>query len=417
MQKVRLGAQRRRWSSFGILVAVLLLAACAGPGATPTPEAAATPAVTVIPSATAAASPTAAATAIAEPSTGVAAAAVPAQPVNPETGAFRYTGQIVARAEVNVVAEVAGDVLEVAVEVGDRVSAGDLLVRLDSIRLEAQQAQALAALQGAQAQLELLTTPPDEADINAAQAAVAAAAAAYQQATKGASDEDLRLAEAQLRSAQAAVTAAQAAYNQVKGDQYIASRPETLQLEQAKLQVQAAQARYDQVVKGATPDVIAGAYAQLAQARARLINLQAGPPADQIEAVEAQVRQAEAALYLAQLQVSKATVRAPVDGVVVRVPTAAGATANSGSLLAVLMTGGVEVTIPVEETRLPDLRVGQPATIRVDAYPDRVFAGEVAILAPRVNPATRTIQVTIRPTEEAPDLLPGMFATVELNFD
>jgi HlyD family secretion protein len=336
--------------------------------------------------------------------------------VNPETGAFRYTGQIVARAEVNVVAEVGGDVLEVAVDVGDRVAAGDLLVRLDSIRLEAQQAQALAALQGAQAQLELLTTPADEADINAAQAAVSAAAA-YQEATSGASDEDLRFAEAQLRSAQAAVTSAQAAYNRVKGDQNIATRPETLQLEQAKLQVQAAQARYDQVAKGATPDIIAGAYAQLAQARARLINLQAGPAAEQVEAVQAQVRQAEAALYLAQLQVSKAEVRALVDGIVARVPTSAGATAGSGSLLVVLLTGGVEVTIPVEETRLPDLQVGQAATIRVDAYPDRVYAGEVAVLAPRVDPATRTLQVTIRPTEEAAGLSPGMFATVELTFE
>jgi HlyD family secretion protein len=417
MQKVRLGGQRRRWSRLAIFIVALLLVACSGPAATPTPapEIPATPVATA--AATAASRPTAEVTVAAEESTGAAVKSMPAQPVNPETGAFRYTGQIVARAEVNVVAEVGGDVLEVAVDVGDRVAAGDLLVRLDSIRLEAQQAQALAALQGAQAQLELLTTPADEADINAAQAAVSAAAAAYQEATSGASDEDLRFAEAQLRSAQAAVTSAQAAYNRVKGDQNIATRPETLQLEQAKLQVQAAQARYDQVAKGATPDIIAGAYAQLAQARARLINLQAGPAAEQVEAVQAQVRQAEAALYLAQLQVSKAEVRALVDGIVARVPTSAGATAGSGSLLVVLLTGGVEVTIPVEETRLPDLQVGQAATIRVDAYPDRVYAGEVAVLAPRVDPATRTLQVTIRPTEEAAGLSPGMFATVELTFE
>jgi multidrug efflux pump subunit AcrA (membrane-fusion protein) len=50
----------------------------------------------------------------------------------------------------------------------------------------------------------------------------------------------------------------------------------------------------------------------------------------------------------------------------------------------------------------------------VDAYPERVFEGEIALIAPALDPATRTVKVTIRPTGEAADLWPGMFASVEL---
>ena len=68
----------------------------------------------------------------------------------------------------------------------------------------------------------------------------------------------------------------------------------------------------------------------------------------------------------------------------------------------------------MEEARLSQLKVGQKAVIRVNAYPDRTFDGKVAIIAPELDPSTRTVQVTIRPTGDASVLAPGMSATVEL---
>ena len=88
--------------------------------------------------------------------------------------------------------------------------------------------------------------------------------------------------------------------------------------------------------------------------------------------------------------------------------------AGPGTPLVTLLSREVKITIAVEETRLPQLQLGLPAQIRVDAYPDRLFAGEVAIIAPELDPATRTVEVTIRPNEETGLLAPGMFATVEL---
>jgi RND family efflux transporter MFP subunit len=179
--------------------------------------------------------------------------------------------------------------------------------------------------------------------------------------------------------------------------------------------LEAAQAQYDKISKGTTEDVIAGAYAQLAGARAQLQALEEGAKPAQIDAAQAQVNQAETALYLAQLQLDKTEVRAPVDGVVASVSTALGSMAGQGTPVAVLLSPDVKIIVSIEESRLQDLYVGQPATISVDAYPGREFAGEVSIIAPALDAATRTVPVTIRPREDAGVLRPGMFATVELN--
>lgn len=341
-----------------------------------------------------------------------AGAVAQAPPIRTATGS--YAGEIIIDRQVTVVSEVGGMALVVPIEVGQRVRAGDLLVRVDSSTLEAQRAQALAGLEAAQAQRELLNETANDSEIEAARAGVAAADAAYKRALEGPTPEDIIMAEAQVRQAQAAVDRAQAAYDQVAWSPIIGALPESLQLEQATLNLEAAQAQYDKVLIGSTADVIAGAYAQLAQARAQLERVEEGPVAAQIQAVEAQVRQAEAALYLAQLQLDKAAVRAPMDGIILNVNAVAGSMVAPGSPVATIISSQVKVTIRVEENRLSALQVGQPAQIRVNAYPDRVFEGQVSIIAPTLDASTRTVEVTIRPDDPDGLLAPGMFAAVEL---
>ncbi|MBK8048284.1 MAG: efflux RND transporter periplasmic adaptor subunit [Anaerolineales bacterium] len=327
----------------------------------------------------------------------------------------RYSAEIVADQQVVVAAQIGGTALEVLVDVGDEVKTGDVLARIDSTALEAQRAQAMASMEAAKSQLDLLTDPAKEQDLAAARAAVDAAGAAYVRATNGPTDEERRLALAQLKSAEAAVTVAQAGYNRVKGDPMIGMLPQSLQLQQATLGQEAAQAQYDKLMKGATADQVAGAYAQLANARAGLQRLQDGAKPAQVHAAEAQLSAAENALYLAQLQLNKATITAPMDGVVSKLQMVAGALAAPGAPVLTLLSNDVRVTIAVEETRLPQLKIGQPAIIRTEAYPGRTFAGAVAIIAPELDPTTRTVQVTIRPADNDAGLLnPGMSATAEL---
>jgi len=50
----------------------------------------------------------------------------------------------------------------------------------------------------------------------------------------------------------------------------------------------------------------------------------------------------------------------------------------------------------------------------VEAWPGQSFAGQIKTIAPALDAATRTVRVTIVPTEEETSLLPGMSATVTL---
>lgn len=325
-----------------------------------------------------------------------------------------YNGEVVAEKTVAVMAEVNGQVLNVTVNVGDRIVQGALLVKIDSTMLEAQTAQTLAVLDAAQSQLDQLLRNVDPADLAAAQAALNAANAAYNKTVTGADSEDLTIAQAQLRQAEAAVRVAQSAYNEVSWNPKIGMMPQSLQLQQATLQFEAAQAQYQKIANGAGSEAIAGAYAQVAQAQAQISRLQEGANPEQIRGVQAQVKQAEIALYMSQLQIDKSTIEAPMSGVVAQVNVTAGGMVGPGSPLIVLVSDTVEVNISVEELRLPNLAVGQGALISANAYPDRVFEGQIVRIAPLLNPQTRTVQVTIRPTEPAVELLPGMFTAVDL---
>ena len=329
-------------------------------------------------------------------------------------GSQTYNAEILADAQVPVVAEVAGQILAVNVQVGDMVHQGDVLMQIDPTLLEAQRAQAEAGLMAAQAQLDMARATPEPADLEAAEAAVKAAEAAYQRALQGATEEDRRLALIQVRQAEEAVKLAQAQYDRIAGDPFASMRPEALQLQQATFGLESAKTQYEKVLKGATPDQISGAYAQLAGAKAQLARLKKGASEEQIRAAEAQVKQAEAALYLAQTQVDKATVRAPIDGLVAQIMAPEGSMAGPGTPLLALISPDVKIVVSVEEALVPDIYIGQPATITVAAYPDRTFSGQVTAISPALDPSTRTLPVTIRPVGDATGLKPGMLATVSL---
>jgi HlyD family secretion protein len=332
-----------------------------------------------------------------------------------DTASLTYNGEIMAEDIVPVLAEVAGQIQEVTVAVGDNVNKGELLVRIDSTVAEAQRAQVQAALELAESQLELAKVQPKQTDLDAAQAAVSAARAAYNRSLQGATEEEKRMALAQLRQAEAAVAVYQGQYDRIAGNPYSAMMEESLMLQQATLAKEAAQAQYDKVLKGATADQIAAAYAALTGAEAQLARLQRGAEPAQIKAAEAGVKQAEAAVYLAQLQLDKTGVVAPADGFIYTLDAVEGGMAGPGTPLAVVFSHDAKIVIKVEETRFEDVAVDQPVTIRVDAYPDRSFAGQITAIAPTFDYATRTVEVTVQPTgDDAADLRLGMFATVRM---
>ena len=107
------------------------------------------------------------------------------------------------------------------------------------------------------------------------------------------------------------------------------------------------------------------------------------------------------------------TFTAPVSGVVVEKNVLEGARVGPGEnlyLIADLSTVWVEAR--VFEMDLASIRVGQPATITLQAYPGERFSGEVGFIYPYLDPMTRTVKVRLEVPNPAGRLKPGMFATV-----
>jgi membrane fusion protein (multidrug efflux system) len=60
------------------------------------------------------------------------------------------------------------------------------------------------------------------------------------------------------------------------------------------------------------------------------------------------------------------------------------------------------------------MKINQSVTVRVDAYPDRTFAGEISAINPKVDASSRNVQIRATLKNADRRLLPGMYATVEI---
>jgi len=104
-----------------------------------------------------------------------------------------------------------------------------------------------------------------------------------------------------------------------------------------------------------------------------------------VQRAERQVEQARADLASAQDALDKTEIRAPMDGIVTRRNIEQGEVVVTGTMNnpgTVLMTisdmSTVEAVLEVDQTDVPELRIGQKAAIRIDAFPEQTFPGEVS---------------------------------------
>jgi Cu(I)/Ag(I) efflux system membrane fusion protein len=111
-------------------------------------------------------------------------------------------------------------------------------------------------------------------------------------------------------------------------------------------------------------------------------------------------------------------VRSPASGVVIAKDVVQGAAVQPGmKLYRIAGLDRVWVDAQVYQADLPRVRVGQQATVRLSALPERELSGRVALIFPTLDPASRTAQVRIAlrgPVHGAQALLPDMVAEVEL---
>ena len=100
------------------------------------------------------------------------------------------------------------------------------------------------------------------------------------------------------------------------------------------------------------------------------------------QAAQAQVKQAKAALDQAELNLQYTTIKAPLAGIVSRKSVEVGQVVQPGQpLLAVVPLENVWVTANFKETQLKNMRPGQRAVVKVDAYGGKDFTGHVDSIA------------------------------------
>ncbi|MBS4030290.1 MAG: efflux RND transporter periplasmic adaptor subunit [Clostridiales bacterium] len=265
-----------------------------------------------------------------------------------------FSGDVTAGSEVQVVPKTAGRIARVAVQVGQEVKKGDLLVELE--------AQELAV------------------GLRQAEAALAMARANLKSGQSGVTLAQKQQAEANYNNAKSTLERMEALYAQ--------GGISLQQLEGTRMQYLVAESQYT-----------------LAKQQLDLYERGEG----QIEVMAAQVKQAEAGLEMARLNYNNSRITAPIDGVVAMVSAEVGNMASPGMPVATMINvEGVSVTARLTEQTIGLMAPGMAVTVEVSG---ERFVGEVREVAPSPLTGTKSYPVKIR-VFDASGIRPGMFARV-----
>jgi HlyD family secretion protein len=146
------------------------------------------------------------------------------------------------------------------------------------------------------------------------------------------------------------------------------------------------------------------------------------PSAEELVAYQKAVDAAEVDLSVAEQAVRQAEIRSPIRGTVVAVeiePDDEVTAGSATSTITVTGEGGYEVTATVGIDDLPDLAVGQPATVTPDGSDGTPVSGEVVNIGivGSTDGASTTYPVTIGLTGDSSDLRSGSIASVAISTD
>jgi HlyD family secretion protein len=257
-----------------------------------------------------------------------------------ENGDLRAVGTI-ERDRIELVAEAREPIAEILVREGDRVQAGDVVLRLEERRGEAEVRRAEGARDRAMARLAELERGPRRERIEGARARLAGA--------EGLLDRERRELE-RVRDLQK------------KGIN-------------AEAELDAARARYDE------------ALSLRDQAAAELEALRTGTTPEELAQARAAVAEAQGALDAARIVRERLEVRAPQDGLIDALPFELGERPPPGAVVAVLLGNGAPFArVYVPEAIRARVRAGGAASVHVDGM-ERAFGARVRTVA---NEATFT---------------------------
>ncbi len=271
---------------------------------------------------------------------------------------IRVSGQVEAT-EVQIAPEVGGRLLEVRVDEGDRLAAGDVVARLDSRDVELQIARVRAERAAAAAQARVVAAPRPPEEIRQAQAQVQAAGA------------DAAAARAEVESAQLDLQ---------RFEQLLkANAGSRKQRDDAQARVDVARERQR------------SAEEREQASREAVERLQRGATAEERQAAIARVAAIDAQIPILEKSLADATVTSPVAGVVTQ------KLADTGEVVGPRMPIVVATDLDhawanlfVPEPQMPRLKLGQKATVITDA--GSTIEGTVTYISPQAEFTPRNVQ-------------------------
>jgi HlyD family secretion protein len=284
--------------------------------------------------------------------------------------------------EASFSAATAGKVTRVLVQVGQHVSAGQVLAELDRSVLAAQVRQAQAALQ--------------QARFTAAQAR--AVSGTHSQTVAA---DQVRQAEAALQTARSNQRLAQnnLIRQQRLFERGIAPRKD---VDDAQNQITV------------TTEAVRQAESALAAAR---VNAARGVSEARTQAsvTAGGVEAAQAALDVARAELSRAAIRSPIAGTVTKRSVNDGETVDPATpAFEVIDSASLDVVANLPAGYLGRVKTGNLALVRIEPQPDKEFSGGVVQVAPSVDPQTNTVAVRVRLANPTGELKAGIFGTARI---
>jgi len=134
-----------------------------------------------------------------------------------------------------------------------------------------------------------------------------------------------------------------------------------------------------------------------------------------LDADEADLKVKQAEVAQQQAQVEKKTIRAPFAGHLGISPVNPGQYLNPGDIIVTLQAlDSIYVDFYLPQQELSRVATGQTIVVSLDAVPDREFIGRISAISPKVNTQTRNVQIEAIIANPQHKLLPGMYATLDV---
>lgn len=276
-----------------------------------------------------------------------------------------YVGRLEAKQKVALAPRVDGRVIEIAVQEGDAVEQGDLIVQL---QLNREQGEVEAAeSQVIREQANLNNT---EAELRAVEAEVAEAEAAVEQ-----SKADLRQQEAELNLAQT---------NKERAEFLVKEGAETQQfLDNSVKDLNAALAQNDalKAALNSSQKALSASKERVASARSAIAGQQAT------------LKQAETRVGIAGENLDFNRITAPIAGIVGNIQPKVGDYVESGEqVTSITQDDALELNISVPLEQAPKLEIGLPVEI-INKQGEAIAEGDVNFISPRTDRSSQAILV------------------------